>query len=86
MFDIYGRHVRTLMETQVLSAGEHEVAIDGRGKLGEVLPSAVYFYKVDTPDGIVTGCFAILRQFDTSSSPRSVPNTGKDRSTSRSII
>ena len=61
MFDLQGRLVRTLMETPHLPAGEHEVTIDGRGERGEALPSGVYFYRVSSPGGIVTGRFAILK-------------------------
>ncbi len=61
MFDLQGRLVRTLLETPHLPAGEHEVRIDGRGERGEVLPSGVYFYRVGSPDGSVTGRFAILK-------------------------
>jgi hypothetical protein len=61
MFDLQGRLVRTLTEMPVLPAGEHAVRIDGRGERGEVLPSGVYFYRVDSPDGAVTGHFAILK-------------------------
>jgi len=61
MFDLHGRLVRTLMETPLLPAGEHEVRIDGWGERGEVLPSGVYFYQVDSPGGTVTGHFAILK-------------------------
>jgi hypothetical protein len=61
MFDLHGRLVRTLMEMPLLPAGEHAVRIDGRGERGEELPSGVYFYRVNSPDGAVTGRFAILK-------------------------
>jgi hypothetical protein len=61
MFDLHGRLVRTLMEMPLLPAGEHAVRIDGRGERGEELPSGVYFYRVNSPDGSVTGRFAILK-------------------------
>jgi hypothetical protein len=61
MFDLQGRLVRTLMEMPLVPAGEHAVRIDGRGERGEVLPSGVYFYRVNSPDGSVTGRFAILK-------------------------
>jgi hypothetical protein len=37
------------------------VRIDGAGERGGVLPSGVYFYRVDSPDGTITGRFAILK-------------------------
>ncbi len=61
MFDLQGRLVRTLMEAPIAPAGEHEVRIDGRGERGEVLPSGVYFYRVESPDGTASGRFAILK-------------------------
>jgi len=61
MFDLQGRLVRTLMEAPLLPAGEHAVKIDGLGGRGEVLPSGVYFYQVNSADGTATGRFAILR-------------------------
>lgn len=61
MFDLHGRLVRTLMEVPLLPAGQHAVRIDGRGEQGEVLPSGVYFYQLDSPHGTVTGRFAILK-------------------------
>ena len=61
MFDLQGRLVRTLVEEPLMPAGKHEVRIEGRGERGEVLPSGVYFYCVNSPDGSVTGRFAILK-------------------------
>jgi hypothetical protein len=61
IFDLHGRLVRTLTDTPRLPAGEQEVRIDGRGERGEVLPSGVYFYRVISPDGTITGRFAILK-------------------------
>ena len=61
MFDLQGRLVRRLMEMPNLPAGEHEVRIDGWGDRGEALPSGVYFYRMDAPDGTVTGRLAILK-------------------------
>jgi len=61
MFDLQGRLVRTLMEAPYLPAGEQELRIDGLGERGTVLPSAVYFVRVNSPDGTLTGRFAILK-------------------------
>jgi hypothetical protein len=61
MFDLQGRLVQTLLDAPLMPAGKHEVRIDGRGLRGEVLHSGVYFYRVDSPDGTVTGRFAILK-------------------------
>lgn len=61
MFDLNGRLVRTLLDRQTMPAGSHGVSIDGRGRGGESLPSGVYFYRVETPDGTARGQFSILK-------------------------
>ncbi len=61
MFDVNGRLVRTLLERQVLPSGSHSVSIDGRGQHGEPLSSGVYFYRVETSEGIVRGKLSIAK-------------------------
>ena len=61
MFDLHGRLVRSLAEAPLLPAGVHEFRIDGRGERGQTLASGLYFYRVETADGIVTGRIAILK-------------------------
>jgi hypothetical protein len=61
MFDLQGRLVRTLLEGPLLPAGAREVGIDGRGNRGEALASGVYFYRVETAEGVVTGRVVILK-------------------------
>jgi hypothetical protein len=61
MFDIQGRLVRTLLEAPFIPAGTRELMIDGRGERGGVLVSGVYFYRVETAGGVVTGRIAILK-------------------------
>jgi hypothetical protein len=61
MFDLRGRLVRTLLEAPLLMAGDHEVRIDGRGERGRPLASGVYFYRIEAPDGAMTGRIAILK-------------------------
>ncbi len=61
MFDLNGRLVRTLLEKQVVPAGTHEVSFDGRDRSGASLPSGVYFYRVETPEGVAKGQFSILK-------------------------
>jgi hypothetical protein len=52
--------VRTLLDTQVLSAGAHGVRVDGRGRGGEALASGVYFYRVETGGGVIIGRVAVV--------------------------
>lgn len=61
MFDLSGRLVRTLVESQILPAGSHEAPIDGHGAGGEILATGVYFYRVETADGAATGRFTIMK-------------------------
>jgi uncharacterized repeat protein (TIGR01451 family) len=61
LFDLQGRLIRTLLETTVLPAGRHEVVIDALGARGEALPSGLYFYRLETPNGNISGRFAILK-------------------------
>ena len=61
IFDLQGRPVRTLMKTPLLPAGAHELRIDGRTDGGQGLASGVYFYRVETAEGIVSGRVAVLK-------------------------
>jgi PKD repeat protein len=61
LFDLMGRLARTLMDERYIDAGYHDVTIDGRGKSGDRLSSGVYFYRVETAEGVSTGRLAIMR-------------------------
>jgi len=61
VFDLRGRLVQVLVDARTFLAGSHEVWIDGRGRAGQPLSSGVYFYRVDSLDGTMTGRFAILK-------------------------
>jgi hypothetical protein len=51
--DIGGRVVRTLVDGN-LSAGEHAVDWDGRGRDGRPAPSGAYFVRLETAEGVAT--------------------------------
>jgi hypothetical protein len=61
LFDVHGRMVRRLLENQPFAEGPHDVLIDGRDSGGQPLASGVYFYRVETSGGNVTGRFAVLK-------------------------
>jgi hypothetical protein len=61
MFDIGGRLVRTILDEGSLTAGEHEVWIDGRGRRGESLASGIYFIRGVSADGEFKQTIAILK-------------------------
>ena len=61
LFDIRGRMVRTLVPSQYMEAGLHETIIDGRNDQGNKLASGVYYYRVQSADGVMKGNIAILK-------------------------
>ena len=61
MFDPQGRRVATILPRAFLPAGLHEQRVQGRDPAGRPLASGVYFYRIQTSDGIVVGRFSILK-------------------------
>jgi hypothetical protein len=61
LYDVRGRLVRRLLAQETLSAGYHDVRIDGRNDSGEKLASGVYFFRVRAGADETTGQFAILK-------------------------
>ncbi|HYQ95918.1 MAG TPA: T9SS type A sorting domain-containing protein, partial [Candidatus Eisenbacteria bacterium] len=61
LFDIQGRLVRTLLDTPRLAAGPHEYSFDGRNDRGRTLSSGVYFYRVQSIEGVFDGQIVILK-------------------------
>jgi len=61
LYDVSGRHVRTLLDEPAISAGYHNVGIDGRDQGGRELGSGVYFYRIEMREGVTSGRLAILR-------------------------
>jgi len=61
LFDLQGRLVRTLLAQQYLEAGDHEVTIDGLNDQGVRLSSGIYFYRVQTADGVTEGSISVLK-------------------------
>jgi hypothetical protein len=60
VYDVRGRLVRTLLDAPLLPAGEHEAAWDRRDAAGGPLRRGVYFYRVETAEGVRTGRVAIV--------------------------
>ncbi|HSQ59354.1 MAG TPA: PKD domain-containing protein [Acidobacteriota bacterium] len=60
LFDLAGRLVRTLLDGAVSGAGYHDVPVDGRGDDGARLGSGVYFYRIESDEGVATGRIAIV--------------------------
>jgi hypothetical protein len=61
MFDLNGRLVRNLIRREYLEPGIHDVTIDGRNEQGNKLASGVYYYRMQSPDGVTSGSIAVLR-------------------------
>ncbi len=60
IFDVAGRLVCTALSKQ-LEAGNHSVLFDGRDGKGAEIGSGVYFYRIDTIEGELSGRFIIAR-------------------------
>jgi PKD repeat protein len=61
LFDAKGRLVRRVLAQEALSAGDHDVRVDGRNDSGEKLASGVYFFRVRAGADEATGQFAVLK-------------------------
>jgi len=61
IYDLRGRLARRLVDIAEAPAGLHEIRIDGKGTNGEKLASGVYFYRIETESGGLTGRFTILK-------------------------
>jgi len=61
LFDPTGRLVRTLMDEPNVTKGFYGVEIDGRDERGGRLSSGVYFYRVESSGGSISGSFVILK-------------------------
>ena len=61
LFDLHGRLIRRVMDERTIASGYHDVRIDAWSDRGARLPSGVYFYRVEAPEGVATGRFAIAR-------------------------
>lgn len=60
VYDAGGRLVRTLVSGPAAS-GEHSVTWEGRNDAGERLPSGIYYYRLDAPDGRTSGRMLMAR-------------------------
>jgi hypothetical protein len=59
--DVRGRLVRSLLDARSIPAGDHETRFDGRSDNGESLASGVYFYHLETLEGVLRGRITILK-------------------------
>jgi hypothetical protein len=57
VFDTAGRLMSTVLDAPAVPAGSHHVAIQAAGRMA----SGLYFYRVETPEGVATGRFTVLK-------------------------
>jgi len=61
LFDASGRRVRRLAAAESYPSGWHDVAVDGRDDGASMLSAGIYFYRIVSVDGVVTGRLVLLR-------------------------
>ncbi|HYR52450.1 MAG TPA: FlgD immunoglobulin-like domain containing protein, partial [Candidatus Dormibacteraeota bacterium] len=61
LFDVSGRLVRTIAAPERLESGDHQLTIDGRDDRGTPLATGVYFYRLETEDGMSQGRVVIAK-------------------------
>lgn len=61
VYDVSGRLVRTLLDSNVTAGARHEVTWDGRSDGGERVASGVYFYKLSAPGFTQTRKMVLLK-------------------------
>jgi hypothetical protein len=49
------------MSREYVMPGAHDVTVDGRNEQGNRLASGVYFYRVESVDGVSKGAFTVLK-------------------------
>ncbi len=52
IFDLMGRHIRTLVDAD-LTAGMYEIVWDGRDSRGQKVATGIYLYKLQAPDALL---------------------------------
>ncbi len=60
LFDVSGRHVRSLGSGNLERAGQHDVSWDLRDEQGKRVPSGVYFWRVSTGDASLLQKLVVL--------------------------
>ena len=61
LFDMQGRFVRELANEKNVAPGPREIRIDGLNSRGVPLASGVYYFRVESADGVTNGRLAIVR-------------------------
>lgn len=61
LFDVTGRAVRMLLAERSLEAGYYDIPLDRRSGGGSTLSSGIYFYRVESAEGVAAGRFIVLK-------------------------
>jgi hypothetical protein len=61
VFDVLGRHVRTLLSNQRLSAGAQSVEWNGTDSNHQPVTSGLYFYTISSSEGKITRKMALIK-------------------------
>ncbi len=61
VFDVSGRLVRESEAVRANGVGYHSINISSGGSGMDALPSGVYFYRLESPDGATKGRFVVLK-------------------------
>ena len=61
IYDMAGRAVQMPADRLLVGAGRHTQSIGGPDMEGRMLRSGIYLYRIDAPQGVRTGRFAIVR-------------------------
>jgi len=61
VFDVRGRHVRSLADGRAYPAGDHQALWDGRNALGQQVASGVYFYRLTTGGFVATKRMVLMK-------------------------
>lgn len=59
IYDLAGR--RLVEQTRIVAAGQQAMRWDGRDGQGQILPSGVYLYRVESADGVGAGRMTLVR-------------------------
>jgi hypothetical protein len=61
VYDLSGRHVRSLISGRSMPAGRHDAVWDGRDAVGRQVSAGVYFYQLKTGDTALTGRMTLVK-------------------------
>ncbi len=61
VYDVHGRHVRTLVDAPRLEGGNHTVTWDGRNDHGKSQASGVYYYKLEAAGRHITRSMVLMK-------------------------